>query len=276
MDSVNFTSVRVFDFVTWRQQARRLLGERVPPEFVSWIDGYGQESDSLDLCFDDGPTYNAKSPVESFRVPKEFLELAELCSCNIEPKKWEVFYRVLWRIAVLGERNLLRISSDPDVRQMDLWRKAVGRERHKMKAFVRFRLVEGRGDEREAYVAWYEPVHDVVALVAPFFRDRFASMDWSILTPHRCVHWDRERLSFSPGVDGSGLNLEDDVEVYWKTYYGNIFNPARLNISMMEREMPRRYWKNLPEADLIGELTQEAYGRTRKMIERSSGGSVDS
>ncbi len=36
---------------------------------------------------------------------------------------------------------------------------------------------------------------------------------------------------------------------------------------MMRREMPVRYWKNLPEAALIGELAQGAAERSGRMVE---------
>ena len=47
---------------------------------------------------------------------------------------------------------------------------------------------------------------------------------------------------------------EDEIEEFWKTYYASTFNPARLKTKTMQGEMPKRYWKNLPEAALIPEL----------------------
>ena len=82
-----------------------------------------------------------------------------------------------WRITH-GERALLEICVDPDVRHAVQMAKAVRRDVHKMKAFVRFRQVAGV--EPEQFVAWFEPQHHVVGAVAPFFRARFASMRWSI------------------------------------------------------------------------------------------------
>jgi DNA polymerase len=54
---------------------------------------------------------------------------------------------------------------------------------------------------REQFVAWFEPEYRIVRLAAPFFQKRFAGMDWSILTPHTCVHWEGNRLHFTAGVD---------------------------------------------------------------------------
>jgi len=171
-------------------------------------------------------------------------------------------------MAVKGERALLRRVNDPDVSEFTLREKAVRRERHKMTAFVRFKKVPTVGgcpQDRETFIAWYELTHNVVRLAAPFFRDRFASMNWSILTPLACAHWDGKRLVFSDGLSHESQPAEDELEVYWKKYYASIFNPARLNMRMMEQEMPRRYWKNLPEAEIISELANGSYGRAKRM-----------
>jgi DNA polymerase len=54
-----------------------------------------------------------------------------------------------------------------------------------------------------------------------------------------------------------------------RTYYAGAFNPARLNPAAMRAEMPKRYWRNLPEARLIAELSREAPRRTAEMLARS-------
>jgi uracil-DNA glycosylase family protein len=43
----------------------------------------------------------------------------------------------------------------------------------------------------------------------------------------------------------------------WRTYYRNICNVARINPVVMQREMPQKYWKNLPEATEIGILIRD-------------------
>ena len=60
----------------------------------------------------------------------------------------------------------------------------------------------------------------------------------------------------------------DAGESLWLTYYRSIFNPARLKLRMMEKEMPRRFWRNLPEAVLIGPLAAQAAPRIVAMVER--------
>ena len=60
---------------------------------------------------------------------------------------------------------------------------------------------------------------------------------------------------------------EDALDDLWRTYYRNIFNPARVKISAMQSEMPKKYWKNLPEAALIAGLIAESGGRVKGMLE---------
>jgi uracil-DNA glycosylase family protein len=92
-------------------------------------------------------------------------------------------------------------------------------------------------------------------------------MRFSILTPDTCAHWDTEQVTFTPGVDKSAAPDGDPLEDFWRTYYGAIFNPARLKVQAMQSEMPRRYWRNLPEASLIPGLIAQAAERSAAMVQ---------
>ncbi|ATC64276.1 hypothetical protein CMV30_10080 [Nibricoccus aquaticus] len=285
------------DYLTWTDTARALLTESHPPDQVLWL-----SPDEFSLWFVSEnsapysvqippspsptpdslcppcpssvpsvvPSENPSSPSHtsgSIRVPREFPTLARLVAAHAAPNRWEILYRVLWRLTH-GEPQLLHLFTDPDVHTLRTWEKAVRRELHKLTAFVRFRQV--RTDTgADHYIAWYEPEHDVIALGAPFFRRRFASMNWSILSPRRCIHWDGTALRESPGVPRTDAPTADTLEPLWLTYYASIFNPARLKINAMLREMPKRYWANLPEADLIKKLIADATPRTDAMLAAS-------
>jgi DNA polymerase len=132
-----------------------------------------------------------------------------------------------------------------------------------MRAFVRFREI--KLEPEPWFVAWFEPAHHIVERNATFFLNRFAAMHWSILTPDRCAHWDGTQLTFTAGVTKDQAPTDDTVEPLWLTYYAHIFNPARVKETMMQSEMAKKYWKNLPEAALIPELLSEAPKRVAKM-----------
>ncbi len=258
------------DLASWQGQARLALAAGWSPEEVVWTERVkgqvGQEE--LGMFAEEVAADNATEKTgPTFRVSKAFVELAQRVVCHTSPQRWAVLYRVLWRMTRGEERHLLAVSSDPDVRQLLDWSKTLGRDIHKMHAFVRFRLVgtdEATG--REQFVAWFEPEHRIVRMASSFFLKRFAGMDWSILTPLECVHWDGERLHFTPGVSRKEAPDGDVLDDLWRTYYRSIFNPARLKVKAMQSEMPKKYWKNLPEAELIDELIAGSAGRVRQML----------
>lgn len=249
-------------FDSWRKVAKDLLSANVPPGEVIFEKEHG-------LFGADAAMREEETPYQGgavMKVPAAFVDLAKGVSCHADQGRWALLYRILWRIVKNGERDLCEISSDADVAKAFTFRKNVSREIHKMHAFVRFRLVAT--DEvtgREAYTAWFEPDHWIVEAGAPFFRKRFANMDWSIFTPKGCAHWNGTELIFTEGVARDPVPEGDAMEDFWKTYYRNIFNPARLKVKMMQTEMPKKYWKNLPEAELIDELISESKTRVRTM-----------
>jgi uracil-DNA glycosylase len=145
-----------------------------------------------------------------------------------------------------------------------------------MRAFLRFREITDEGGAR--FVAWFEPEHHIVRANARFFVDRFTTMRWSILTPELTLHWDGETLSEGPGATRADAPTGDPTEEVWKTYYASIFNPARLKTGAMLKEMPRKYWKNMPETALVPELIAGARERESAMIETArmtTGGNIE-
>jgi DNA polymerase len=164
------------------------------------------------------------------------------------------------------EPGLWADGLDPQRRRLQSLARQVDREVHKMHAFVRFREV---ADEQAAggrrHVAWFEPAHHILRAVAPFFMRRFAQHPWAILTPRGCLHWDGRRLSGAGPARREDAPPEDAGEALWLTYYRSIFNPARLKVGMMKKEMPVRYWAQMPETRLISELVREAPQREGRM-----------
>lgn len=248
-------------FDSWRTVARELIERGVHPDEVLWEKDQGLFSSCI---------VREEPPARPVKVPKDFIELAKSAACHSDPARWGLLYRLLWRITRGGENHLLAVSCDPDVSKVLTFQKNVRREIHKLHAFVRFKEVpSAEGSVRERYAAWFEPEHFIIELGAPFFRKRFATMDWSILSPKGCAHWDGEELCLTPGIGENPLAQPDATESAWLTYYRSIFNPARLKVNAMQSEMPKRYWKNLPEAALIEELISESKGRVSRMLQET-------
>jgi DNA polymerase len=239
----------------YREHVRALIAAKVPPPEVGWRTH--AESDLF------GATALPDVTVPKFTVPSAYVDLARDVLRHRDPQRFAWLYELLSRL-LDEDRMLLSIFSDPLVYRLKQMQKAVQRDLHKMTAFLRFRSVTDEQGER--YVAWFEPQHLILEAAADFFEKRFAAMRWSILTPDGTLHWDRRTLTRGAGVPKSQAPSEDELEDWWLTYYSATFNPARANPAMLRAEMPKRYWKNLPEAALIPDLLADAGRRAGAMV----------
>lgn len=236
------------DFASWRNAARRCLQEEIAPNEIFWT------CEAPNSLFQ-SDSFAGETLKPIFKIPADFLALAETIVCFNDAERWSLLYRLLFRL-VHENRNLLFIESDDDVRRARLMERAIHRDVHKFHAFVRFRRIEIF--EEEVFVAWHEPHHFTVKRAAPFFVRRFGAMRFSILTPKGCAHWDLENLTFSVGASKEHAPASDRAEDFWLVYYQSIFNPFRLKIKAMKKELPVRHWRTLPEAVLIPELIRKA------------------
>jgi probable DNA metabolism protein len=252
------------EFEAWREEARRNLYLGKVPGSMSWL---GDFSTQGEFFGGDEMQQKMSSPIK-ISVPPEFFSLAQTVSCHSAPERWDLLYQALWRLHY-GEKQLLEITTDDLVHRLYRMQKEVRRDAHKTKAFVRFRLMRGEGQEH--YIAWHRPDHKILPIVAPFFQRRFSAMRWTILTPQQSVHWNGGKLIYGSGAAEKDAPSEDMLEDTWRTYYRAIFNPARIKIKAMKKEMPVRHWATLPEAKIIPALLEEAPERVREMIARQEG-----
>ncbi len=241
------------DVAGWRDAARALARAGVAPADIVWRVGEGG-----DLFADAPAPAPARAPAgASLRASRRFLELVDVALRHRDPSRFDLCYRLLVRLQ--STPALLEIETDAEVRAARALAQAVRRDRHKMTAFLRFREVAE--EEGARYVAWFEPDHFVEEHVAPFFVDRYAAMRFTILTPRRVIDWTDRRLTFGPGARRADAPPEDDFAAAWALYYRSIFNPARLMPRAMRKEMPKKYWANLPETRHIPEMTAQAAAR---------------
>jgi DNA polymerase len=253
------------DFDGWRDVARRLVQADVPPDRVAWDVPGGQGADLFATGSRRLPVPRPDAPQP--RASVRFVQVAKSAILHSDPTRFSLLYRLLWRLQ--ANPRLMDDAADTDVRAVETLARTVRRDIHKMRAFVRFRsMAEPDGGER--FVAWFEPEHHILRANAGFFVRRFTTMHWSILTPQGALHWDGETLLEGPPATRADAPSGDPVEALWRGYYASIFNPARLKIGAMLKEMPRKYWKNMPEAALIPQLVATAQAREAAMVEKGT------
>jgi probable DNA metabolism protein len=261
--------VLVHCFDEWRLAARDLLAHGVAPHQVQWI----SHKDDGDLFAQhDEP---AGAPVvqadaaTTVRISRKLMDMLQTAACCRVANRWAFLYLVLWRWQQ-GQQEVIS-AADPDGARLHAMVKAVHREEHDMHAYIRFR--ERREDAgAPRFVAWFEPAHDVLPQVARHFAARMGRITWMIATPEASVMWDGASLHSTGPLMRGPEDIDDAGEALWLTYYRSIFNPARLNAELMHGHIPARFWKHLPEGQVVPDMVSQAAAGARKLGQTRSVG----
>jgi probable DNA metabolism protein len=260
-------------FAEWREAARELLVHDVPPELVTW----GSPQTGGDLFSSAPPTveppHNSSDIPPQIQpdapprhappnIPRSLMDMLQSAACCRVPDRWAFLYRVIWRWQQ-GQHDV-QSPADEDGARLNAMVKAVRREEHDMHAYIRFRERPAEAGPPR-FVAWYEPQHDVLPQVAQHFISRMGKVSWMIATPEASVLWDGQTLHNTGPLVKNSEDLEDTGEALWLTYYRSVFNPARLNQSVMQQHIPSHRWKNLPEGKIVKHMISEAAMGARKV-----------
>ena len=151
-----------------------------------------------------------------------------------------------------------RDFSHPAVLKVAQAAKKVGREKHRMEAFVRFRLTKD-----EVYFAAIEPDFNVLPLIKSHFKNRYADQKWIIYDLKRNfgIAWDLSvvnyiTLDLDPAIGISGApeaffhTSEIAFQQLWNHYFSSINIKSRANQKLHVQHLPKRYWKYLTEKNL--------------------------
>lgn len=143
----------------------------------------------------------------------------------------------------------------PSVLDIAKLAKQVGREKHRMEAFVRFRLTKD-----DIYFAVIEPDFNVLPIITKHFRSRYADQRWLIYDLKRKfgVHYDLEKTEYVSielpediGISGANPEYFEEGEIYfqklWKEYFDSTNIKSRANMRLHVKHVPKRYWKYLSE-----------------------------
>ncbi len=135
----------------------------------------------------------------------------------------------------------------------------VSREKHRMEAFVRFRLMKDN-----IYFAAIEPDFNVLPLIKHHFKNRYADQHWIIYDLKRKfgIHYDLSVVKFisldldsNIGISGGSTTFFDEKELQfqklWKEYFESVNIKSRANSKLHHQHLPKRYWKYLTEKNLL-------------------------
>jgi probable DNA metabolism protein len=169
---------------------------------------------------------------------------------GIEP----LLYHYIQKLMASKENKATDFSDDAVLKINQLAHR-VGREKHRMEAFVRFQLTKD-----EIYFANIEPDFDVLPLISKHFRSRYADQQWIIYDLKR-----KYGLFYNlQSVELISLDLQDahvnslkrnaafTNEEYayqdlWNNYFQSTNIKSRINKKLHTQHVPKRYWKYLSE-----------------------------
>ena len=143
--------------------------------------------------------------------------------------------------------------SDETVLYISQLARKVGREKHRMEAFVRFQLTKD-----DIYFANIEPDFDVLPLISKHFRNRYADQQWLIYDVKRrygifynlkgveIVLLNLEEIHFNRTRKSKAFNeAEYDYQDLWNNYFKSTNIKSRINRKLHTQHVPKRYWKYL-------------------------------
>lgn len=156
----------------------------------------------------------------------------------------------------LSEKNQLDNDfTDPEILKISKTVKMVGREKHRMDAFVRFRLTKDN-----LYFATVSPDFNVLPLNAKHFKNRYADQHWLIYDLKRKygIHYNLNKVNYVTMHVSKEVNTASKAILYftqdevafqdlWKNYFDSTNIVSRKNMKLHLQHVPKRYWKYLSE-----------------------------
>lgn len=143
---------------------------------------------------------------------------------------------------------------NPVVLKVSQLAKSVYREKHRMEAFVRFKLTKDN-----IYFATIEPDFNVIPVIVKHFEKRYADQQWLIFDTKRRygiyynLHSVEEvMMEFKEEKESGSSNsiFSADEELYqklWRDYFKHVNIVERKNTRLHIQHVPKRYWKYLIE-----------------------------
>ncbi|MCH7337422.1 TIGR03915 family putative DNA repair protein [Acinetobacter sp. NIPH 2699] len=164
-------------------------------------------------------------------------------------------------IYVFSQNRLVEKDySHPSVLAISQWAKKVGREKHRMEAFIRFKKTTD-----ELFLSLIRPDFNVLPLIQPHFKRRYQDQRWLIYDEQRKYgfYYDLhdihevslEANEIDQNIENGAsqsfqLQLDEQEFLYdqlWKDYFNSINIKERKNIKLHVQYLPKRYWRYLNE-----------------------------
>ncbi|WGF94116.1 TIGR03915 family putative DNA repair protein [Aequorivita marisscotiae] len=159
------------------------------------------------------------------------------------------------RRAINANNNIEKDYTDPYILEISKVCKKVDREKHRMDAFIRFKLTKD-----QIYFATIEPDFNVLPLNSDHFQKRYADQKWLIYDLKRKygLYYNLKQVQTVSMEIASNINTESSALAYftpeemqfqelWGNYFKSSNIASRKNMQLHIKHIPKRYWKYLSE-----------------------------
>jgi probable DNA metabolism protein len=194
------------DVLGFRAQSNSLLAHQVPPGDIAWEALAAQGCSRAVRGLESRPP--ASTTALNAIVPRSFLRLTELVVLHRDEARFDLLYRLLWRL--VHEPHLVNGPADADMAQAQRMGQAVRREIFRMKAALQLRPI-GELNGLPLQFGWFEPRHHVTEEVAAALARNQSQDAWLLVTPDRSVLCNGRGLLCGPGV-ASGAAAQRDAD----------------------------------------------------------------
>lgn len=170
-----------------------------------------------------------------------------------------ILFRYL-QYALTSKTSVENDYSHPDVLFIQQTVRKVHREKHRMKAFVRFKKTKD-----DLYYCLIQPDFNVLPLIATHFKERYKDQRWLIYDIRRKygMYYDLKTMEevemnfTSHPTNGLDTIHDEQEELYqqlWQQYFSSVNIAARKNMKLHLQHIPKRYWKFLTEKVPVASL----------------------
>ena len=160
------------------------------------------------------------------------------------------------RLIIDSSSGIVDDYSNDIVLQVKNLHKKVIREAQRILMFIRFQ----RTDD-DIYYASFEPLYNVLPLTINHFKNRFSDQKWIIYDVKRNYGFfynlkgvDEVRFEMHrPGKVNKEILSNEELffSDLWRSYYDSTNTKERKNLKLHKQFMPKRFWKYLPEKDIL-------------------------
>ena len=170
------------------------------------------------------------------------------------PKIETLLYHYIQKL-MAAKGNKVTDFSDDCILKINQLAHKVGREKHRMEAFVRFQLTKD-----DVYFANIEPDYDVLPLISKHFKNRYADQQWIIYDVKRkyglyydlkgveIISLDLTEIHSNSIKRSNAFNQEEhQYQDLWNNYFQSTTIKSRINPKLHTQHVPKRYWKYLSE-----------------------------